>query len=912
MGKNLKKVLSVALSTALVMTSVVTGATDAAAAKTPKLAKNKVSVEVGATTKVKVKNVAKSAKVKVLKVKKKAVASVTAKKLNLNVTGKAEGKTNVIIKVTYKSGKKKVSKKLKLIVTVTPKSVTTAAPTAAPTTKSAATTAPPAAQTTAPVAPEETQTPVPEPTEAALIGVSTATYAEEIEVKDAPLPFRDYDSEEIIDAMGTGWNLGNTMDAVSNFFTNPISVSETAWQEIVTTKKLFKHVHDLGFSTIRIPVTWGLNLEGTINEARMSRVQELVDYALEEGMFVVLNVHHDGAPDNYKYQNLIRPATIEDADNLDDPVYVAYKKSWNTIANRFKNYDEHLIFESMNEVYTTREDGSGDGYDQNPENCKETIQKIMNMNQIFLDTVRNSGGNNAYRWVLVAPLNTRIDVVMNDEFGFKLPKDTLDSPRTMLSVHDYNSPPKTSGTDTSTLMGKYRRLREKYVDNGVPVIVGEYGSYNIISGKWSEAEDKRLQQPYQYEAFNYAAKKNRITICAWDTGNMIDRHAEGVTDWKKVIEAIFRGYYADEDGVGLDSRYGSTLKEVEAALDALVKAESIALDKDSLTLKVGDRESVAATLTPADNDDAAVWSSDDELVATVNMDGVIEAVSPGTTTITARSIYNDEVCAKLELTVEPVPVDTDFTVTDITTEHPQYRIAKNYPAFLNAKVVADKDISDSDEYDITYKSSDPELVYVDSVGRLLVVGDGDGEVTITMTAVGGFTKDILVDVVSKPGGIKDASKALNICLSMYYEDATEEKTATQMIDSDGVYTFTYDASNGKTKKTLEGVTAVYLQDPSQTEPVYKDAILKFKEIKVNDTVYTLRDDYTPVSPYKNNGNQFDTGNPLNGWANYNGKWDGSVVNEVSYDSSTHAIKYNLPNGEEAKTISVTFEITGIN
>ena len=166
----------------------------------------------------------------------------------------------------------------------TPEVIPTVAPTAtvAPTQAPATPTAEPTATIAPTATPEPTATPTPEPTP------TPAPVAAGLE------PFRDLAADVIVEEMGTGWNLGNTMDGHTGF--TPL---ETLWQPYVTTKELITAVHDAGFNTVRVPVTWGNMIDDengyAINEMWMARVQEIVDYCVSQDMYCIINLHHDGA-----------------------------------------------------------------------------------------------------------------------------------------------------------------------------------------------------------------------------------------------------------------------------------------------------------------------------------------------------------------------------------------------------------------------------------------------------------------------------------------------------------------------------------------------------------------------------------------------------------------------------------------
>ena len=150
-------------------------------------------------------------------------------------------------------------------------------------------------------------------------------------------------SKEIVKEMGIGWNLGNTLDAYTtnlSYYSSP-QEAETCWGNPVTTKAMIDKIKQAGFKTIRIPVTWGPHMgpapEYKVADSWMNRVKEVVDYAISDGLYVILNVHHDSDWCTPTY-NAEKNATVK------------LNKLWTQIANKFKNYDDHLIFETLNVV----------------------------------------------------------------------------------------------------------------------------------------------------------------------------------------------------------------------------------------------------------------------------------------------------------------------------------------------------------------------------------------------------------------------------------------------------------------------------------------------------------------------------------------------------------------------------------
>ncbi|MDO4557148.1 MAG: glycoside hydrolase family 5 protein, partial [Lachnospiraceae bacterium] len=194
--------------------------------------------------------------------------------------------------------------------------------------------------------------------------------------------FDQLNQDQIVEAMGAGWNLGNTMEAF-----NEAGPNEEMWGNPRVTPELFKGVKDAGFNTVRIPITL-LNAIGPapkykINTERMNRIKEVVDYAYNQGLYVIIDgVHGDG-------YHTINGAWLLITDSNQEAIKDKYQKVWQQYAEMFKDYDEHIIFESMNEVF--------DGNYGNPDT---SLYKNLNAyNQVFVDTIRQSGGNNDERWL---------------------------------------------------------------------------------------------------------------------------------------------------------------------------------------------------------------------------------------------------------------------------------------------------------------------------------------------------------------------------------------------------------------------------------------------------------------------------------------------------------------------------------
>jgi endoglucanase len=357
---------------------------------------------------------------------------------------------------------------------------------------------------------------------------------------------------QIVAGMGAGWNLGNQLEASSNGVP-----SETAWNNPVVTQALIDRVRGSGFKTIRIPVAY-LNHIGpgpnyTVNSSWLNRIQQVVDYAYNRGMYVLINMHGDG------YKSVGGSWLICDASNQ-AAIKDKYQKVWQQVAQRFQNYDQRLILESMNENF----DGQ---YGQPTQPCYSNINAY---NQIFVDTVRRAGGNNGSRWLLVPGWNTNIDYTAGN-YGFRLPTDQYRSPsipsaekRIMISVHYYapwdfageengtitqwgrgstNPAKKSTWGQEDYLDSQLKLMRDVFVSKGYPVVVGEYGSIDKSS---FDSSNNRYRADFA-RAVVATSKKYGAATVYWDNGyngqyghGLFDRNSRTVTQ-QGIINAIMAG-----------------------------------------------------------------------------------------------------------------------------------------------------------------------------------------------------------------------------------------------------------------------------------------------------------------------------------------------------------------------------------
>lgn len=313
------------------------------------------------------------------------------------------------------------------------------------------------------------------------------------------------------DEMGLGLNLGNTMEAYPVVDGNrtggggvagngTVSDYETCWGAMITTQEIIDGMRDAGFNTVRIPVYWGNGMaddnEFNIRPELLDRVEEIVNYCLNDGLYVVVNMHHYD-------ERLIKFHTV-------DETLEATGKVWTQIAEHFKNYGDHLIFEGFNEALGNTPDGL-------TLNDNELYDFVNNMNQTFVDAVRATGGNNANRVLIASGYWTNIDKTTS--WRWHMPKDTVED-RMMVSVHYVDNNVYWANQIGSDWWLDYSKaqcelLKARFTDNGIPVFVGECtASYNerIAADAKVNESWKCLQTILEMEVNDYG-----FIPVIWDT-----------------------------------------------------------------------------------------------------------------------------------------------------------------------------------------------------------------------------------------------------------------------------------------------------------------------------------------------------------------------------------------------------------
>lgn len=286
--------------------------------------------------------------------------------------------------------------------------------------------------------------------------------------------------------MGIGTNFGNCTDVVAmwmNMNSNSVTDFEKAWGQEPTTKPMVDFLKQNGFNSVRIPVTWfqHMKADGTVDEAWMNRIQEIVDYVIDNGMYCILNVHHDTGADDKDVKHWIKADEANYKENKEKFEYL-----WTQIATRFKNYDHHLVFEGYNEMLDA----------DNTWNAPKNASSYVGLNgyaQSFVNAVRATGGNNETRNLIIntyAAANG--DDVLNN---LVIPTDKVDG-HIAVEVHTYDpwdwfaQKGKWDASCSNDIKNMFTRLNNKFISKGIPCIIGEYGTHGSKSvSKTSSASE---------------------------------------------------------------------------------------------------------------------------------------------------------------------------------------------------------------------------------------------------------------------------------------------------------------------------------------------------------------------------------------------------------------------------------------
>jgi endoglucanase len=348
---------------------------------------------------------------------------------------------------------------------------------------------------------------------------------------------RELSPVELALEMTPGWNVGNSLEAIGG---------ETAWGNPLVSQRLMDSVRAAGFKAVRIPVAWSKFTDEatyTIDTVWMERVEEVVNYVLNSGMYAIINIHWDGG--------WMQPTYADSAE-----VIARLAAMWQQIAVNFRDYNDSLLFAGTNEVMVEGDYGE-------PSEEYYTVQN--GYNQVFVNTVRATGGRNYYRFLVVQGFNTNINYTID---YFEIPDDVTEH-KLLVEVHYYDPYNFTINTGNNNIIqwgmyatrpsrtdtwanedyadGQFQLMKSNFVDNGFAVILGEYAATARTDlGPELNAEHEWFRLYYMYYISKSITAHNLIPFY-WDSG-FTGNHASGIFNrstgahaWPEIIkgDALF-------------------------------------------------------------------------------------------------------------------------------------------------------------------------------------------------------------------------------------------------------------------------------------------------------------------------------------------------------------------------------------
>ena len=576
---------------------------------------------------------------------------------------------------------------------------------------------------------------------------------------------KNADTEAILEDMGLGWNLGNSLDATGGSGLD----TETSWSNPKTTQALIDKVKSLGFNTVRVPVSWGKHVSGdnyTIDSAWLARVKEVVDYCYKNDMYVILNIHHD-------------TKSSESASGAGYyPRSSAYSSSekfvtsvWSQMAEYFKDYDYHLIFETLNEPRLI-----GTGYEwwfskwNIPSEVKDAIDCINKLNQKAVDTIRDTGSNNRGRLIMCPGYDASIDGATVS--GFKLPTDISGNKnRIAVSVHAYSPYNFAMNIDTSNgatstysssikdeLKNLFSTLKSNFRDKGIPVVIGEFGS----TDKNNTAE--RVKWATDYTAL---AKKNNIPCVLWDNNAFAVYNGSSI-----VLNSEYHGY--------INRKNNTVTNPAKDVIEALMKPYGKKADlncSSSVTIVAGQSKNIGASSSTSGA--VLTYKSTTPSICTVDKNGNVTAFKTGTgyVTVTASANGYDSVSKDVKIVVSKKSLNNGL----LTLSETSYVYDGTYKKPAATVTFGGKVLQEGKDYTISYRNNL-------NVGVTTVIATGMGDYT-------GYTsKNFTITKRAMAGGTVSVASSVSFTGSNVAPSVTV-KVAGRTLTNGTDYTVSY--SNNK-------------------------------------------------------------------------------------------------------------------
>ena len=574
---------------------------------------------------------------------------------------------------------------------------------------------------------------------------------------------KNADTEAILEDMGLGWNLGNSLDATGGSGLD----TETSWSNPKTTQALIDKVKSLGFNTVRVPVSWGKHVSGdnyTIDSAWLARVKEVVDYCYKNDMYVILNIHHDTKSS----------ASASGAGYY--PRSSAYSSSekfvtsvWSQAAEYFKDYDYHLIFETLNEPRLI-----GTGYEwwfnkwNIPSEVKDAIDCINKLNQKAVDTIRDTGSNNRGRLIMCPGYDASIDGATVS--GFKLPTDISGNKnRIAVSVHAYspynfamNVGSGSTSTYTSSIKNElqdlFSTLKSNFRDKGIPVVIGEFGS----TDKNNTAE--RVKWATDYTAL---AKKNNIPCVLWDNNAFAVYNGNSI-----VLNSEYHGY--------INRKNNTVTSPAKDVIEALMKPYGKKADlncSSSVTIVAGQSKNIGASSSTSGA--VLTYKSTTPSICTVDKNGNVTAFKTGTgyVTVTASANGYNSVSKDVKIVVSKKSLNNGL----LTLSETSYVYDGTYKKPAATVTFGGKVLQEGKDYTISYRNNL-------NVGVTTVIATGMGDYT-------GYTsKNFTITKRAMAGGTVTVASSVSFTGSNITPSVTV-KVAGRTLTNGTDYTVSY--SNNK-------------------------------------------------------------------------------------------------------------------
>ena len=362
-------------------------------------------------------------------------------------------------------------------------------------------------------------------------------------------------SIQIVNEMGIGYNLGHSFDSYlkSKAINNPDDAI-TLLGNPIPTKSLIVNIKKYGFKTIRFPVTWIYFIDqfGNIDPKWILRVKEVVKWIIEKNIYYILNVYTDtkewitGIESKNKYINL-----------------------WKQIAEEFKDFNGHLIFESMNEPTFLNL------FDYN-------YDTLLNFSQSFIDTIRNSEKFNKERLLIISGMSSNIDLTCSERY--KMPNDPAN--KLAISINYYiplefvtskvfwiDEDQWGTQDNYKELLENFIKLKNFYVNKGIPVVIGEVGVETESTKELSSIRE------YLYSVFSLSIEYEGIMACLWDTSNKnygdMNYYNRLTDEWyddkiKNIFTNISKGNYVKSSNFYIYSNF-ETISNLEQYSDNYIQ-----------------------------------------------------------------------------------------------------------------------------------------------------------------------------------------------------------------------------------------------------------------------------------------------------------------------------------------------------